>query len=104
MRVALARPVIESAGQGVCAVIAVTRLNGSELWLNPMLIESVERTPDSVVTLTNGHRYVVRETPSEISTKMQGFFRGMGREWWANPGWPSESERAVRSQTCSGGE
>lgn len=57
-------------------MISVTRLNGSQLWLNPMLIETVEETPDSVVMLTNGHRYVVRETPGEIAERVRAFFVG----------------------------
>lgn len=47
-------------------MIEVTRLNGSVFVLNADLIETVESTPDTVVTLLNGHRYVVKESPEEI--------------------------------------
>lgn len=47
-------------------MIEVTRLNGSVFVLNANLIETVEANPDTVVTLVNGHRYVVRESPEEI--------------------------------------
>jgi flagellar protein FlbD len=69
---------IEGRGGEVSGVIALKRINGSDIWLNPMLIESVERTPDSIVTLTNGHKYVIRESPEEIITKIQDFMRQVG--------------------------
>lgn len=47
-------------------MIEVSRLNGSMFILNADLIETVEANPDTVVTLLNGHRYVVKETPEEI--------------------------------------
>lgn len=59
-------------------MIQVTRLNGTDLWLNPMLMESIESTPDSVVTMTNGHKYVIRESPLDITDKMQVFLRQIG--------------------------
>lgn len=37
-------------------MISVTRLNGSQLWLNALLIEMVEETPDTYITLINGKR------------------------------------------------
>ena len=48
------------------AMITLTRLNGTRICVNAFLIEHVEATPDTVVTLTNGHRFVVRETPDEL--------------------------------------
>jgi flagellar protein FlbD len=44
------------------AVILVTRLNGPEFALNPDLIERAESTPDTVITLTDGTKYVVAES------------------------------------------
>lgn len=59
-------------------MIQLTRLNGTDLWLNPLLIESVERTPDSIVTLTNGHKYVIREAPDAIIERTANFYRQIG--------------------------
>lgn len=42
-------------------MIRLTRLNGSEFYLNPDLIEALEETPDTQVTLSNGQHYVVVE-------------------------------------------
>lgn len=50
----------------VIYLIEVTRLKGSKMTINAELIELVEETPDTVITLTNGKKYVVNETGSEI--------------------------------------
>lgn len=59
-------------------MIVVTRLNGKSLWINPFLIESVESTPDSVVTLNNGHKYIVLESPEEITKQIVHLYRQIG--------------------------
>ncbi|NLW08362.1 MAG: flagellar FlbD family protein [Firmicutes bacterium] len=47
-------------------MIQVTRLNGKKFWVNPHLIEFLEETPDTVVTLLTGKKVVVREKAREI--------------------------------------
>jgi flagellar protein FlbD len=59
-------------------MILVTRLNGSDLWLTPLLIESMEETPDTIVTMTNGHKYVVRQSAQELAKAVADFMRGIG--------------------------
>jgi flagellar protein FlbD len=48
-------------------VILVTRLNGPPFLLNPDLVERAEATPDTVVTLVGGTKYVVTESLDELS-------------------------------------
>lgn len=48
------------------AVIKLTRLNGKVFVLNCDLIEIIEETPDTVVTLNNGNRFVVSEGVDEV--------------------------------------
>ena len=43
-------------------MISVTRLGGSEVVINTDLIVTVEKTPDTVITLTTGDRIMVRES------------------------------------------
>jgi flagellar protein FlbD len=43
-------------------MITATRLNGPAFALNPDLIERIESTPDTVITLVDGAKYVVRES------------------------------------------
>jgi flagellar protein FlbD len=57
---------IPEASQGRNAVIQLTRLNGPVFALNPDLIERADATPDTVVTLVNVSKYVVRETLDEL--------------------------------------
>ena len=47
-------------------MIVLTRLNGSRICVNAFLIEHLEETPDTVVTLTNGQHFLVRESVDEI--------------------------------------
>jgi flagellar protein FlbD len=54
-------------------MIHVTRLNHSSLVLNSDLIEQIESTPDTVISLTNGERIMVLETPDEIVNRVVGF-------------------------------
>ena len=47
-------------------VILVTRLNGPEFALNPDLVERADSTPDTVVTLVDGTKYVIAESVDEF--------------------------------------
>lgn len=51
-------------------MIEVSRLNNKLFVLNCEWIETVESTPDTVITLTNGKRYVVAETVEEVVQKV----------------------------------
>ncbi len=54
-------------GEGM---IEVSRLNKKTFILNCDWIETVEATPDTVITLTNGKKYVVAEKVEEIIDKV----------------------------------
>jgi len=47
-------------------LIYLTRLNGERIVINIDLIELMEETPDTVVTLTTGKKLVVRERVNKI--------------------------------------
>ncbi|MBQ7201244.1 MAG: flagellar FlbD family protein [Eubacterium sp.] len=47
-------------------MIDVTRMNGTIMSLNDDLIESVEETPDTVISLTTGKKVMVKESRQEI--------------------------------------
>jgi flagellar protein FlbD len=51
-------------------VIHLTRLNGPGFALNPDLIQKAEATPDTVVTLVDGTKYVVAETVELIMERV----------------------------------
>lgn len=48
------------------AMIKVTKLNGSELVVNADLIEFVESTPDTLISLTTGRKIMVREALDDV--------------------------------------
>ena len=47
-------------------MIELTRLNLTKFSINPELIEMVESTPDTVITLTTGRKLIVKETRQEV--------------------------------------
>lgn len=55
------------------AMIKVTRLNDSEFLLNPDLIEFIEETPDTVVSLSTGKKVVVVESAEELVNRIVAY-------------------------------
>lgn len=58
-------------------MIRLTRLNGRPLVLNSDLIKFLERAPDTVITLTNGEKVIVRESEEEVVQLVREFRRSM---------------------------
>lgn len=54
-------------------MIQLTRLNHVPLIINSDLIEHIEVTPDTVITLTNGQRFLVLESAAEVVEKVVSF-------------------------------
>jgi len=50
-------------------MIALRRLNGEEFVLNSDLIETMEATPDTVLTLTTSKKIIVRNSLEDIVRK-----------------------------------
>ena len=50
-------------------MIALRRINGSEFVLNADLIETIESTPDTMVTLTSGKKIIVKNQVDDIVRK-----------------------------------
>ena len=47
-------------------MIELTKLNDVKFSINPELIEVVETTPDTVITLTTGKKLIVKESRQEV--------------------------------------
>lgn len=58
-------------------MIKVTRLNGKEFVLNAELIQFLEETPDTVVTLLNHEKVVVKESVDEVVRRVIEYARGI---------------------------
>lgn len=56
-------------------MIPLSKINGEEFFLNSDLIETVQSTPDTVITLTTGKKLMVRESPEEILYRFIEFRR-----------------------------
>lgn len=54
-------------------MILLTRLDGSRILANERFLELVEETPDTIVTMQNGHRYVVQESVEQILILIRDF-------------------------------
>jgi flagellar protein FlbD len=46
-------------------VIIVTRLNGTQFAINPDLLQRIDTTPDTILTLVDGTKFIVKE-PMEL--------------------------------------
>lgn len=54
-------------------MIKLTRLNGTEYVLNCDLIEMVEATPDTVISITGANKYICRESVDEVIARIVEF-------------------------------
>ncbi|HNW27860.1 MAG TPA: flagellar FlbD family protein [Spirochaetota bacterium] len=58
-------------------MITLHKLNGAEFILNNNHIETIESTPDSVITLMNEKKYIVKESAEEIIQKIREYQTGV---------------------------
>ena len=47
-------------------MIDVTKMNGSKITVNTDLIETVEEMPGTVITLTTGKKFIIKESRQEV--------------------------------------
>jgi flagellar protein FlbD len=56
-------------------VVYITKLNDVKIIINSDLIESIEATPDTTITMTTGKKFIAKETSDEIIDKIVAFKR-----------------------------
>ena len=56
-------------------MIGVTRLDGKSITINSDLIETVEETPDTIITLTTGKKIIVKESRQNVKNLVKSFKR-----------------------------
>ena len=61
-------------------MIAVIRLDKQLMYLNPDQIICIEETPDTVITLYNGNRYIVIDRASTIISRIVAFRAKISRQ------------------------
>ena len=58
-------------------LIKVTRLNNQEFYLNSDLIEFIEETPDTVISLTTGKKIVIVESIDQVINEILEYRRAV---------------------------
>jgi flagellar protein FlbD len=78
-------------------MIRLTRINHVPLVLNSDLIEHLEATPDTVIAMTTGQKFMVAESADEVIQKVIEFRRliasGTPTAWLAEDSATAEEER-----------
>jgi flagellar protein FlbD len=59
-------------------MIRVTRLNGSPILVNAILIETIEETPDTIITLTTGKKFMVLEKAQDVVILVKTYMSAIG--------------------------
>lgn len=54
-------------------MILVHRLRGQPMFINEDLIESIEATPDTVVTLVDGRKFVLADSPEDVVDRARSY-------------------------------
>lgn len=54
-------------------MIELTRINGITFTLNCDMIECIDETPDTVITLSTGKKIVVKESRQEIKNLVKSY-------------------------------
>ena len=56
-------------------MVTLTKLNGTTVVINAELIETLEATPDTIITLTNGKKFLVKEDTDEVARRVVEYRR-----------------------------
>ena len=65
-------------------MIRVTRFNGSKVFINAELVQTVEGRPDTVITLTNGKKVLVKEPPTSVVELIISYHQKVRNPIWDN--------------------
>jgi flagellar protein FlbD len=63
---------------GGTLVISVTRLNGKQMIVNALIIESIEETPDTMLTLITGKKIMVLEKAPDVVSLVEHYLQQIG--------------------------
>ena len=62
-------------------MIRLTKINGQDFFINCDLMEFIESTPDTIISLTTGKKIIVKETAEEVIDKIIDFKSRALRNW-----------------------
>jgi flagellar protein FlbD len=75
-------------------MIRLTRINRVPLVLNSDLIEHVEVTPDTVIAMTTGQKFVVMESTDQVIQKVLDFRRSISS-------WPGKAVEGLEETAAA---
>lgn len=58
-------------------MVKLRRINGAEVTVNAELIETIEATPDTIVSLTTGKKLMVVESVDQVIDKVMAYRRSL---------------------------
>lgn len=76
-------------------MIELTRLNGNPMVVNSDLIKTAESSPDTMLTLINGEKLIVRESCAEVMERMLAYRARLLASVARRMPYPAELERVV---------
>ena len=59
-------------------MIMVRKFNKEEFYINPLMIEMIEKTPDTIITLINNKKYIVVDTVEELLESIENYYKVVG--------------------------
>ncbi len=62
-------------------MVKLTKINGKEFYVNADLMEFIETTPDTIITLTTGKKLIVRESAEEVIEAIVNYKSKALRNW-----------------------
>ncbi len=62
-------------------MVKLTKINGKEFYVNADLMEFIETTPDTIITLTTGKKLIVRESAEEVIEAIVNYKSRALRNW-----------------------
>ena len=51
-------------------MVKLTKINNQEFYINSDLMEFIESTPDTIISLTTGKKIIVKESAEEVIQKI----------------------------------
>ena len=62
-------------------MVKLTKINGQEFFINSDLMEFIESTPDTIISLTTGKKVIIKETAEEVIEKIIEYKSKALRNW-----------------------
>jgi flagellar protein FlbD len=81
-------------------MVQLTRLNNQSVMVNSDLIKFVEQAPDTLITLVNGEKFMVRENPEEIVQRIVEYRRSVFQG--AVPAWQQVTVQSLSNDLSVG--